>query len=95
VYCDTNNTEPHLTEIMEDKLDFAERDQCKLVLLRIAKAGNLKKPLMSLYMEPNGGGVAMDSGRKFKDEVPFPKESINWLLNRFADLFLRIGYLLM
>ncbi len=43
------------------KLDFAERDQCKLVLLRLSLAGNLETPLMS-SMGPNGGSVAMDSG---------------------------------
>jgi hypothetical protein len=31
------------------KLDFAERDKCKPVLLRLSLAGNLEKPLMSLY----------------------------------------------
>jgi hypothetical protein len=33
------------------KLDFAGREKCKLVLLvlRLSLAGNLKKPLMSLY----------------------------------------------
>ncbi len=31
------------------KLDFAEKDKCKPVLLRISLAGNLEKPLMSLY----------------------------------------------
>jgi hypothetical protein len=31
------------------KLDFAERDKCKPVLLRLALAGNLDKPLISLY----------------------------------------------
>jgi hypothetical protein len=30
-------------------LDFAERDECKLVLLELSLAGNLVKPLMSLY----------------------------------------------
>jgi hypothetical protein len=28
---------------------FAERDKCKPVLLRLSLAGNLEKPLMSLY----------------------------------------------
>jgi hypothetical protein len=31
------------------KLDFAIRDNGKLVLLRLSLAGNLEKPLMSLY----------------------------------------------
>ncbi len=31
------------------KLDFAERDQCKPVLLRLSLAGNPENPLMSLY----------------------------------------------
>jgi hypothetical protein len=31
------------------KLDFAERYKCKPVLLRLSLAGNLEKPLMSLY----------------------------------------------
>jgi hypothetical protein len=31
------------------KLDFAERDKCKPVLLRLSLAGNLEKPLRSLY----------------------------------------------
>jgi hypothetical protein len=30
------------------KLDFAERDKCKPVLLKLSLAGNLEKPLMSL-----------------------------------------------
>ena len=33
----------------EVKLDFAEVDQCKPVLLGLSLAGNLVKPLMSLY----------------------------------------------
>jgi hypothetical protein len=33
----------------ERELDFAERDKCKPVLLRLSLAGNLEKPLMSLY----------------------------------------------
>jgi hypothetical protein len=32
-----------------NKLDFAERDQCKPVLLRLLLARNLEKPLMSLF----------------------------------------------
>jgi hypothetical protein len=31
------------------KLDFAERDECEPVFLRLSLAGNLEKPLMSLY----------------------------------------------
>jgi hypothetical protein len=31
------------------KLHFSERDECKLVLLGLSSAGNLAKPLMSLY----------------------------------------------
>ncbi len=31
------------------KLDFAERDECKPVFLRLSLAGNLEKPLVSLY----------------------------------------------
>jgi hypothetical protein len=31
------------------KTGFAERDKCKPVLLRLSLAGNLEKPLMSLY----------------------------------------------
>jgi hypothetical protein len=31
------------------KLDFAERDKCKQVLLRLSLVGNLEKPLMSHY----------------------------------------------
>jgi hypothetical protein len=31
------------------KLDFAERDECKTVLLGLSLAGNLVKPLLSLY----------------------------------------------
>ncbi len=30
-------------------MDFAERDKCKPVLLRLSLARNLEKPLMSLY----------------------------------------------
>jgi hypothetical protein len=32
-----------------ENLDFAGRDKCKSVLLRLSLAGNLEKPLMSLY----------------------------------------------
>jgi hypothetical protein len=39
------------------KLDFAEIDQCKPVLLGLSLAGNLVEPSMG----PNGGSVAMDS----------------------------------
>jgi hypothetical protein len=38
------------------KLDFAETDKCKPVLLRLSLAGN---------MGPNGGSVAMDSVRVY------------------------------
>jgi hypothetical protein len=31
------------------RLDFAERDECKSVLLGLSLAGNLVKPLMSPY----------------------------------------------
>ncbi len=31
------------------KLDFSERDECKPVLLGLSLAGNLVKPLKSLY----------------------------------------------
>jgi hypothetical protein len=31
------------------KLDFTQKDKCKPVLLRLSWAGNLEKPLMSLY----------------------------------------------
>jgi hypothetical protein len=31
------------------KLDFAEKDQCKPVLLRLSLAENLVKPLLSLH----------------------------------------------
>ncbi len=34
----------------EVKTGFTEGDQCKPVLLRLSLAGNLKKPLMSLYV---------------------------------------------
>jgi hypothetical protein len=40
---------------------FAERDNCKPVLLRLSLAGNLEKHLCP-SMGPNGGSVAMDSG---------------------------------
>jgi hypothetical protein len=30
-------------------MDFAESDKCKPVLLELSLAGNLEKPLMSLY----------------------------------------------
>ncbi len=43
------------------RLDFAERDKCKPVLLRLSLAGNLEKPLMCPSMGPNGGSVAIDS----------------------------------
>jgi hypothetical protein len=44
----------------EVKLDFAERDECKPVLLGLSLAGNLVKPLMlRSSMGPNGGNVAM------------------------------------
>jgi hypothetical protein len=33
----------------EVKLDFAERDKCKPVLVRLSLAGNLEKPFKSLY----------------------------------------------
>jgi hypothetical protein len=44
----------------EVKLDFAERDKSKAVLLRLSLARNLEKPLMSLYGTVLS--VAMDSG---------------------------------
>jgi hypothetical protein len=44
----------------DKKLDFAESDECKSVLLGLPLAGNLVKPLFS-SMGPNGGSVAMDS----------------------------------
>jgi hypothetical protein len=38
-----------------------ESDECKPVLLGLSLAGNLVKPLLTLY-GPNRGSVAMDSG---------------------------------
>jgi hypothetical protein len=38
------------------KLDFAERDNCKPVLLRLSLAGNLENHFCP-SMGPNGGGV--------------------------------------
>ncbi len=44
------------------KLDFAERDKCKPVLLGLSLAGNLVKALtVCPSMGPNEGSVAMDS----------------------------------
>jgi hypothetical protein len=40
---------------------FAERDKCKPVLLGLSLAGNLVRPLLSLY-GTEWRGVAMDSG---------------------------------
>ncbi len=37
------------SQMQRGKLDFAERDICKSVLLRLSLAGNLDKPLLSLY----------------------------------------------
>jgi hypothetical protein len=42
-----------------------EIHKCKPVLLRLSLAGNLDKPLLSLY-GPNGGSVAMDSGLRIR-----------------------------
>jgi hypothetical protein len=42
----------HEREILNagrSKLDFAEIDKCRPVLLRLSLAGNLEKPLVSLY----------------------------------------------
>jgi hypothetical protein len=46
-----------------EKLDFAERDQFNPVLLRLSLAGIWKNHL-SPSMGPNGGSVAMDSGKE-------------------------------
>jgi hypothetical protein len=51
----------------EVKTGFAERVQCKLVLLRLSLAGNLEKPLCP-SMGPNGGSVAF-SGEVLEDKV--------------------------
>jgi hypothetical protein len=39
---------------------FRKRNECKPVLLRLSLAGNLEKPLMSLYGTECGGSVALD-----------------------------------
>jgi hypothetical protein len=48
-------------QMREVKLDFAERDKCKQVLLGLSLAANLVKPLCP-SMGLNGGSVAMDAG---------------------------------
>jgi hypothetical protein len=47
--------------LWEVKTGFCQIDQCKPVLPRLSLAENLGKPLMSLYMGPNGGSAAIDS----------------------------------
>jgi hypothetical protein len=45
-------------------VDFAERDTCKPVLLRLSLAENLEKPLtVCPSMGSNVGSVAMDSAK--------------------------------
>ena len=46
-------------------MDFAERDECKPVLLRLSLAGKLDKPLMSLY-----GTEWRERGYGLKSQLP-------------------------
>jgi hypothetical protein len=38
-----------MQEVKTEKRNFAKRDKCKPVLLRLSLAGNLGKPLLPLY----------------------------------------------
>jgi hypothetical protein len=49
-------------------LHFAERDKCKLFLLKLSLAGNMEKPL-SPSMGPNGVNVARDPGTQKKKVI--------------------------
>jgi hypothetical protein len=46
---DDMNAEREISNAGRQNLDFAERDKCKPVLLRLSLVGNLEKPLLSLY----------------------------------------------
>ncbi len=47
--CRGGGHEREISNAGRSKLDFTEIDQCKLVLLGLSLAGNLVKPLLSLY----------------------------------------------
>jgi hypothetical protein len=52
-----------------------KRDQCKSVLLRLSLAGNLKKPLVSLYeteWRERGYGLRSLVARQVMEQVPPP-----------------------
>jgi hypothetical protein len=50
----------------EVKLDFAERDICKPVLLRLSLAGNLEKPIYGTERREPGYGLRRFSTGSFK-----------------------------
>ncbi len=54
-------------------MDFAESCKCKPVLLRLSLAGNLEKPLISLYgseWRERGYGLRTDISRPGIEPVP-------------------------
>jgi hypothetical protein len=63
-------------------LDFAKRDRCKLVLLRLSLAGNQEKHLCP-SMGSNRGSVAMDSVMKSNTVTRF--KIISGLRNSFQN----------
>jgi hypothetical protein len=70
------------------KLDYAERDKCKPVLLRLSLARNLEKPVMSLYgtgWKERGYGLRIKSKKTFN--VADGKESLSSLANRLEPVF--------
>ncbi len=50
------------SQMQGGKTDFAERDECKPVLLRLSLAGNLEKKTLCPSVGRNGGSVVRDSG---------------------------------
>jgi hypothetical protein len=63
----------------EVKSGFCGRDKCKPVLLRLSLAGNLEKPLMSLY-----GTEWRERGYGLRSLVPVGADEI--ILHTFSSL---------
>ncbi len=70
-------------QMQRKKLDFVERDQCKLVLLSLAE--NLEKPLMShygLWDRMEGASMAMSRYRYDMNGRSQMQGGKNWILSK-------------
>ncbi len=63
---------------------FAERDQCKLVILRLSLAGNLVKPLMSEWRERGYNGLGRSQMQRGKNWIFAERDQCKLVLLRLS-----------